>query len=121
VVFSNESIREWALRFGRLFATTLKQRRPKPGDKWHMDKVFLRIRGKTHLLWRAVEPSGHVLDILVQSRRSAKAAKRFFRKLRKGLQNAPRVVITDKLRSYAAAKCEVLPGVEHQQSRYLNN
>ncbi len=89
VVVSYESIREWGLRFGRLFANTLKRRRPKPGDKWHLDGVFLRIQGKTHYLWRAVDQHGNVLDILVQSRRSAKAAKRFFRKLLKGLQYVP--------------------------------
>jgi putative transposase len=74
-----------------------------------------------HHLWRAVDQHGHVLDILVQSRRSAGAAKRFFRKLLKGLQYAPRVLVTDKLRSYGAAKREVLPHVERRQSRYLNN
>ena len=86
-----------------------------------MDEVFVRIRGKLHYLWRAIDQHGHVLDILVQSRRSAKAATRFFRKLLKGLQYVPRVIVTDKLRSYAAAKREILPGVEHRQSRYLNN
>jgi len=95
VVVSYESIREWGLRFGRLFANTLKRRRPKPGDKWHLGEVFLRIQRKTHYLWRAVDQHGHVLDILVQSRRSAKAAKRFFRKLLHGLQYVPRVIVTD--------------------------
>ena len=121
VTVSYESIREWGLRFGRLFANTLKRRRPRPGDKWHLDEVFIRIRGKLQYLWRAVDQNGQVLDILVQSRRSAKAAKRFFRKLLRGLQYVPRVIITDKLRSYAAAKREILLGVEHRQSRYLNN
>ena len=121
MVVSYESIRAWGLRFGRLFASTLKRRRPRPGDKWFMDEVFIRIRGKLHYLWRAVDQDGHVLDILVQSRRNAKAAKRFFRKLLKGLQYVPRVIVTDKLGSYAAAKREILPGVEHRQSRYLNN
>ncbi|MFC0387942.1 IS6 family transposase [Muricoccus vinaceus] len=121
IVVSYESIREWGLRFGRLFANELKRRRPRPGDKWYMDEVFIRIRGKQHLLWRAVDQDGNVLDVLLQSRRSAKAAKRFFRKLLKGLQYVPRVIVTDKLRSYAAAKRDILPGVEHRQSRYLNN
>ncbi len=89
IVVSYESIREWGLRFGRLFANTLKRRRPKPGDKWHLDEVFIRIRGKLHYLWRAVDQHGHVLDILVQSRRNAKAARRFFRKLLRGLQYVP--------------------------------
>jgi hypothetical protein len=86
-----------------------------------MDEVFIRIRGKQHYLWRAVDQDGNVLDILVQSRRSAAAATRFFRKLLKGLRYVPRVIVTDKLKSYAAAKRKILPKVEHRQSRYLNN
>ncbi len=121
VVVSYETVREWGLRFGRQFANALKRRRPRPGDKWFLDEVFLRVRGKMHYLWRAVDQNGHVLDILVQSRRNAHAAKRFFRKLLRRLQYAPRVIVTDKLRSYAAAKREILPHTEHRQSRYLNN
>ena len=86
-----------------------------------IDEVFLTITGKRHYLWRAVDQDDHILDILVQSRRNKKAAKKFFRKLLKGLQYVPRVVITDKLKSYGAAKREMLPGVEHRQSRSLNN
>jgi putative transposase len=86
-----------------------------------LDEVFVRIRGKLHYLWRAVDQHGNVLDVLVQSRRNTNAAKRFFRKLLKGLCYAPRVIVTDKLGSYGAAKREILPGVEHRQSRYLNN
>jgi len=111
VVVSDESIRDWGLRFGRLFANALKRRRPRPGDKWFLDEVFIRIAGKQHYLWRAVDQDGNVLDILVQSRRSTKAAKRFFRKLLKGLQYTPRVIVTDKFKSYAAAKRKILPGV----------
>ncbi len=121
VVVTYESIRSWGLRFGRMFANTLKRRRPRPGDKWHMDEVFIRIQGKLHYLWRAIDQDGNVLDSLVQSRRSAKAAKRFFRKLLKGLQYVPRVIVTDKLKGYGAARREILPGVEHWQSRYFNN
>jgi putative transposase len=121
IIVSYESIRAWGLRFGRTFANALKKRRPCPGDKWHLDEVFIRIRGKRHYLWRAVDQHGTVLDILVQGRRNTKAAKRFFKKLLKGLQYVPRVVVTDKLKSYGAAKREILPGVEHRQSRYLNN
>lgn len=121
VVVSYETIRDWGLRFGRAFANTLRRRRPQPGDTWFLDEVFIRIRGKLHYLWRAVDQHGTVLDVLVQSRRNRKAAKRFFRKLLKGLRYVPRVIVTDKLRSYGAAKHEILPGVEHRQSRYLNN
>ena len=81
----------------------------------------MTINGKRHYLWRAVDQDDNVLDILVQSRRNKQAAKKFFRKLLKGLQYVPRVIITDKLKSYGAAKREILPGVEHRQSRYLNN
>ena len=121
VVVSYESIRRWCRKFGQSFANRLRRQRPKPGDKWHLDEVFIRIGGTVHYLWRAVDQNGVVLDILVQSRRNAKAAKRFFRKLLRGLQYVPRVIVTDKLRSYDAAKREILPGVEHRQSRYLNN
>ena len=121
VVVSYETIREWGLRFGCAYAKTLKRRRPRPGDKWFLDEVFVRIGGKLHYLWRAVDQHGNVLDVLVQDRRNKKAAKRFFRKLLKGLCYVPRAIVTDKLGSYAAAKREILPSVEHRQSRYLNN
>jgi len=83
--------------------------------------VVLTIKGKHHYLWRAVDQNGHVLDILMQSRRNRQAAKRFFRKLLKGLRYAPRVLITDKLKSYAAAKMQIMPRVEHRQHKGLNN
>ena len=86
-----------------------------------MDEVFLTIKGEHHYLWHAVDQEGNVLDILVQRRRDKKAAKRFFRKLLKGLVYVPPVIVTDKLQSYGAAKREILPGVEHRQHRYLNN
>jgi putative transposase len=83
--------------------------------------VFLTMHGERHYSWRAVDQDDNVLDILVQSRRNKHAAKKFFRKLLKGLRYVPRVIITDKLKSYGAAKREILPGVEHRQSRYLHN
>jgi len=86
-----------------------------------MDEVFIRIQGVQHYLWRAVDQDGVVLDILVQARRDAQAAKRFFKRLLTGLQYEPRVIVTDKLRSYGVAQRQMLPGVEHRQSRYLNN
>lgn len=116
-----EAIRQWCRKFGQDYANQLRRRRPRPGDKWYLDEVFLTINGARHYLWRAVDQDDHVLDILVQSRRNKKAAKKFFRKLLKGLQYVPRVVITDKLKSYSATRREMLPGVEHRQSRYLNN
>jgi putative transposase len=86
-----------------------------------MDEVFIRIQGIQHYLWRAVGQDGVVLDILVQERRDAGAAKRFFKKLLTGLQYVPRVIITDKLKGYSVAHGDLLPRVEHRQSRYLNN
>ena len=83
------------------YANALRRRRPRPGDKWHLDEVFIKINGKTHYLWRAVDQQGTVLDILVTSRRDAKAATRFFRKLLKGLRYVPRVLVTDSLLAMA--------------------
>jgi putative transposase len=121
VIVTYEAIRQWCRKFGQPYANQLRRRRPRPGDKWHMDEVFLTINGARQYLWRAVDQDGHVLDILVQSRRNKKAAKKFFRKRLKGLTYVPGVIITDKLKSYGAAKPEILPGVEHRQHRYLNN
>src|ERR687893_2440436 len=118
---THESIRQWCLRFGADFARRLRRRRPKPGDIWHLDEVFLRINGVLHYLWRAVDQDGVVLDILVQGRRNATAAKRFLRRLLAGLRYRPKRVVTDGLRSYGVARCEVLPDVRHRTSRYLNN
>src|SRR4028118_1922479 len=114
-------MRMWGLKLGGDFARRLRRRRPKPGDTWHMDEVFIRINGVLHCLWRAVDRHGVVLDILVQGRRNATAAKRFFKRLLAGLKCKPKRIVTDGLRSYGAAKREVLPDVRHRTSRYLNN
>jgi putative transposase len=121
ILVTYEAIRKWCLKFGRGYANQLRRRRPRPGDTWHLDEVFLTIQGERHYLWRAVDQDGTVLDILVQPRRDKKAAKRFFRKLLKGCQYIPRVLITDKLKSYGAAQREIMPRVEHRQHRYLHN
>jgi putative transposase len=121
IVVTYEAIRKWCRKFGQQYANQLRHRRPKPGDKWHLDEVFLTIQGQRHYLWRAGDQDGNVLDILVQGRRDKVAAKKFFRKLLKGCQYVPRVIVTDKLKSYSAAKREMLPGVGHRQHRYLNN
>jgi putative transposase len=86
-----------------------------------LDEVFLKINGVQHYLWRAVDQHGAVIDILVQPKRDRFAAIRFFRKLLRTTGRPPRVIITDKLRSYGAAKRRVMPKVIHRQSRYLNN
>src|SRR3990170_2515750 len=121
IMVTHESIRQWCLKFGADFARRLRRRRPRPGDTWHLDEVYLRINGVLHYLWRAVDQHGVVLDILVQDRRNATAAKRFFKRLLAGLKYKPKRIVTDGLRSYGAAKREVLPDVRHRTSRYLNN
>ena len=121
VQLSYETIRRWCDTFGPSYAAKLKRRRPKLGDKWFLDEVFLKINGTQHYLWRAIDQHGVVIDILVQPKRDRFAAIRFFRKLLQTSRCPPRVIITDKLRSYAAAKKIVLPRVVHRQSRYLNN
>jgi putative transposase len=121
VVVSYETIRQWARKFGQAFANQIRRRLPAAGDKWHTDEVVITISGVKHWLWRAVDQNGMVLDILVQSRRDTQAAKRLLRKLLKRRCQAPRVLVTDKLASYAAAKREVMPSVEHRKHKGLNN
>ncbi|MEY9997660.1 putative transposase [Streptomyces sp. V4I8] len=121
VQVSYEAIRLWCERFGPAYAAGLRRRQPRPGDRWHLDEVFIKVNGRLRYLWRAVDQDGNVLDILVTNTRDAKAAKRFFRKLLKGAGTLPRVIVTDKLRSYGAAHRDVMPSVEHRSSKYLNN
>ena len=121
IIVSHESVRQWALKFGQAFANRIRRRLPCAGDKWHLDEVALKIAGKKHWVWRAVDQDGIVLDVLVQSRRNKGAAKRLLRKLLKRQCRAPRVMITDKLASYGAAKKEITPGIEHRQHKGLNN
>src|SRR5712671_2538079 len=120
VSLSYEAVREWCFKFGQTYANGLRRRSPRPGDQWHLDEVFLKINGRLHYLWRAVDQDGDVLDIMVQRKRDKKAAKKFFRKLLKGLQYVPRVIITDKLKSYSAARAAVMPSVTHIQEKYQN-
>jgi putative transposase len=109
------------LKFGREFANRIRRRAPRCGDKWHLDEVIITIAGEKQWLWCAVDQVGFVLDVLVQSRRDKKAAKRLLRMLLKKQGRAQRVPITDKLKSYAAAKREIMPGVQHRQHKGLNN
>src|SRR6266446_10542496 len=102
-------------------AGVCEHRRGPCGDTWHLDEVFTKINGKLVYLWRAVDQSGEVLEVLVQSRRDKRAAKKFLRKLLKGLRSQPRAIVTDKLASYAAARRELLPSVEHRRGGRLNN
>src|ERR671929_1415229 len=121
ILVSHETVRQWARKFGQDFANRIRRRFPCAGDKWHLDEVCLMIRGKKHWLWRAVDQDGFVLDVLVQSQRDKRAATRLLRKLLKRQIRPPRVLITDKLASYGAAKREITPGVKHRQHKGLNN
>lgn len=116
-----ETIRRWAEKFGRDFAGAVRRRAPQRGDKWHMDEVVVSIAGKKHWLWRAVDQDGFVLDVLVQRRRDRNTARRLMRKLLKKTARAPRVIITDKLASYSAAKNDMRLKVEHRSHKGLNN
>src|SRR5918911_515267 len=121
VVVSHEAIRQWCAKFGPSYAAGLRRRRAQPGDKWHFDEVLLKIRGRRHWLWRAVDQDGSVLDILVQERRDQAAAERFLRHILRSGEDEPRVVITDKLASYVPALRRVLPRSKHRRHKRLNN
>ncbi|EFE72258.1 IS6 family transposase [Streptomyces viridosporus ATCC 14672] len=121
VIVSHETVRQWCVKFGPAYARDLRRRRPRAGDTWHLDEVFIKINGERHYLWRAADRHGNVLDILVQPQRDTPAAVRFFRGLPKGPEYVPPVIVTDKLRSYGAAHRQVMPGVEHRTSKYPNN
>jgi putative transposase len=115
-----ETVRCWATKFGLAIARRIRSTAPGRGDKWHLDEVVVTINGRKHWLWRAVDQRGAVLDVLVQSRRDKAAAKRLMRKLLKR-HGRPRVIVTDKLRSYRAANNELGLNVEHRQHKGLNN
>ncbi len=121
VMVTNEAIRLWCLKFGPKYARTLKRRQGRLGDTWHLDELFLTIQGRRQYLWRAVDQDGDVIDILLQPRRDRRAAARFFRKLLKGQGGVPRRLVTDKLRSYAAAHRTIMPSVAHDTKQYANN
>src|SRR5205814_6925978 len=100
---SYESVRSWVLKFGPTIARRLRQGRPRPSDRWHLDEMVIRIAGVRMYLWRAVDHEGEVLDMLVQRRRDTRAALRLMRKLLKKQGFSPKLLVTDKLRSYASA------------------
>ena len=121
ITVTYETIRQWCRTFGPVYARTLRRRRGRMGDTWHLDELFVNIQGRQQYLWRAVDEDGDVLDILVQSRRNRRAAIRFFRKLLRRQGCVPRRLITDKLRSYSAARHTVMPSVVHCTDQYANN
>jgi putative transposase len=121
IVVSHETVRRWAEKFGRDFANQIRRRAPQFGDKWHLDEIVITINGKRHWLWRAVDSEGYVLDALVQSRRDTSGALRLLRKLIRKQVQVPRVLVTDKLGSYGAARRTMKMGFAHRQHKGLNN
>jgi len=121
IVVSYETIRRWACKFGAAYARQRRRKKPSRKDIWHLDEVVISIGGRKYWLWRAVDQDGYVLDEIVQSRRDTKAAKRLLVRLLKRQGKTPKRIIADKLRSYAAAKQDVMPTVEHRSHKGLNN
>ena len=118
ITVSYETIRQWCRTFGPAYARSLRRRRERLGDTWYLDELFVNIQGRRQYLWRAVDQDGDMIDILVQSRRDRRAAVRFFRMLLKRQGREPRRLVTDKLRSYAAAHRRTMPSVVHSTRRY---
>ena len=118
---SYESIRLWANKFGSKYARKLRRRHSGYGDTYYIDEVFVKIRGKQHYLWRAVDQDGDVVDVYLQEKRDSVTAKRFFKRLLRNSTTEPRRIVTDKLRSYSVALREVIPETMHVTDRYANN
>ena len=117
---SYETVRRWVLKFGPLFARELRSRRPRPTSRWHLDEMAVMISGTQFWLWPAFDNEGEVLDLLVQRRRDKDAAVKLMRKLLKKQGFAPDLV-TDRLRSYSAAKSEIGLSARHEQGFRKNN
>ena len=121
IIVSYESIRLWCIKFGRRYARRLKRRHQGYGDTFYIDEVFVKINGKQHYLWRAVDQEGEIIDVFLQSRRDGAAAKRFFKRLLRGHGGEPGEIVTDKLRSYGVAQRELIPKTIHNTAQYANN
>ena len=121
ITVSYETIRRWCIKFGAIYARRLKRKHQGFGDTFYIDEVFVRIGGKQHYLWRAVDQDGEVVDVFLQRRRDSVAAKRFFKRLLRSHGQEPRKILTDKLGSYVVAHRELMPDVIHDTSQYANN
>ena len=121
IMVSHETIRRWVNHFGTMIAVDLRKRRPKPHMTWHLDEVYLKIDGRMAYLWRAVDAEGEVLDVLVQARRNKRAALKLMRKLLKKYGFIPNKLVTDDLRSYAAAVHDLGLSNRHERGRWHNN
>jgi putative transposase len=121
ITVSREAIRLWSIKFGALYSRRLKRKHRGFGDTFYIDEVFVKINGKQHYLWRAVDQDGEVVDVYLQAKRDGAAAKRFFKRLLRSYGGEPRKIVTDKLRSYGVAHRELMLDVIHDDSQYANN
>ena len=121
VIVTHESIRLWCNKFGSKYAARLRRKHQGYGDTFFIDEVFIKIDGKQHYLWRAVDQDGEVVDVFLQKKRDGKAAKRFFKRMLKKHKGDPRVIVTDKLRSYGVAHRVLIPETIHNMEKYANN
>ncbi len=117
IVVSYETIRRWGRKHGPEYARRICRKPPSSDDVWHLDEVAVRINGRQCWLWRAVDQDGFALDEIVQNRRNTKAARRLLIRLMKKQGMVPKRMITDKLRSYGAARLQVIPDVEHRSQQ----
>lgn len=118
---SYETVRRWVLKFGAAVARNLRRQRPRPSDQWHLDEMAVAIGGKRLWLWRAVDGEGEALDLLVQSKRDRTAALKLMRRLLKKQGYAPRVLVTDRLRSDSSAMRQLGLSAHHEQGLRKNN
>jgi putative transposase len=121
ITVSREAIRLWCIKFGAIYTRCLKPQHRGYGDTFYIDEVFVKVNGKRHYLWRAVDQDGEVVDVFLQARRDGAAAKRFFRRLMRSSGTQPRKIVTDKLRSHLVAQREVMPDTIHSTQQYENN
>jgi len=121
ITVSREAIRLWCIKFGAIYTRRLKRKHRGYGDTFYIDEVFVKINGKQHYLWRAVDQDGEVVDVFLQARRDGAAAKRFFKRILRSHGDKPRKIVTDKLRSYPVAHREVMPDTIHSSQQYENN
>jgi putative transposase len=121
ITVTRESIRLWCIKFGAIYTRRLKRKHRGYGDTFYIDEVFIKINGKQHYLWRAVDQDGEVVDVYLQAKRDGVAAKRFFKRLLRSHGGEPRKIVTDKLRSYGVAHRELIPEAIHSTKQYENN
>jgi len=121
ITVSYETIRQWCHIFGPGYARKIKKRLGPRGDCWFLDEVVVSIQGQRRYLWHAVDQGGDLIEILVQKRKDTQTANPFFRKMLRSQSQVPIEITTDKLRSYAAAKRELMPSAPHCQDQCAHN